>query len=134
MNAIFFKPFGNQIVKFMAIYVSKPTSFTPIWVEHFSDLSIQSLGLFGIQKMCRQAFFLHTPVLLPEKHRYMGHGGRRPTFWGGQGGEGKPPLTSPMVSTSFQPTLPTLPNLQTSMASMKLSFTFRTNGEIFSDL
>ena len=62
MNAIFFKPFGNQIVKFMTIYVSKPTSLTPIWVEHFSDLSIQSLGLFGIQKMCRQAFFLHTPV------------------------------------------------------------------------
>ena len=64
MNAIFFKPFGNKIVKFMTIYVSKPTSLTPIWVEHFSDLSIQSLGLFGIQKMCRQASFLHTPVAI----------------------------------------------------------------------
>ena len=62
MNAIFFKPVGNQIVKLMTIYVSKPTSLTPIWVEHFSDVSIRNLCNFGIQKMCRQVFLLHTPV------------------------------------------------------------------------
>ena len=57
MNVIFFKPFGNQIVKLMTIYVSKPTSLTPIWVEHFSDLSIQSLGLLGSRKCADKLLF-----------------------------------------------------------------------------
>ena len=67
MNAIFFKPFGNHIVKFMTIYASKPISLNQtycIWVEHFSDLTKPNLGLFGIQKIGRRAFFLQTPVAL----------------------------------------------------------------------
>ena len=52
-----FKPFGNQIVTFMTIYVSKPTSLTHIWVEQFSNLSKYNLCLFGIRKLGRRAFF-----------------------------------------------------------------------------
>ena len=43
VKVIFFRPFGNQIVKFMTIslyiYVSNPTSLTPMWIEHCSDLA-----------------------------------------------------------------------------------------------
>ena len=57
-----FKPFGNHIATFMTIYVSKPTSLTHIWVEHFSDSSKYNICLFGIRKLGWRAFFLQTPV------------------------------------------------------------------------
>lgn len=44
MNAIFFKPFGNQVVNFMTIYVPKHTSLTQVWVEYFSDSSNANLA------------------------------------------------------------------------------------------
>ena len=63
----FFKPFGNHIVNFMTIYVSQLTSLTPTKVDHFSDLSTQSLGLFGIQKMCDIfLFFAYTGMKLQQ--------------------------------------------------------------------
>ena len=53
----------------MTIYVSKATSLTPIWVEHFWDLSKQRLGLVGIQEMCRQ-FVVFTQTLILQRRTH----------------------------------------------------------------